>query len=279
MNEGTGAVNMRPEVVATKPSSKAELFLLLSLAAGWVVGCGSDLEGEVPGESRDAIVGGMIDTTNKAVVAVVTEQGVCSGTIIRRNGDFGYVLTAAHCPGPMYVLETADWNLCFGGGGPCTEYPVDDYAVHPKWPGPVVSPYDVQMVRFTGATNMTHTAPAVQGADGLFIDQSIEISGFGRILGPPGGGTIANSVRHHAFNNVVGFTSTSLFMVQTNTFIDGGGCAGDSGGPIFATVDREKHVVGVINSVDDPILCEAWTGGVRVSNVYASFIVPYLRTH
>jgi hypothetical protein len=264
------------------PSSKRTTLLaraLLLLAAGLVVGCAAELgdeslESEALGESADGIVGGALDSTNVAVVAVLGSETICSGTIIDRQGGNGYVLTSAHCSDPQYVLQTADYDLCFGGGGPCTVYPVTDTEVHPSWDGSNPD-YDVRMVRFTGATGATPTATVVQNSDNLVVGQAIEISGFGmrnvrNIL-------IENSQRRRAFNTLDTATSTTIWLDQTYASGNGGACSGDSGGPIFATVNGNKRIVGVVATGD--VGCNEFTGAVRVSNVNAAFIQPYIQNN
>ena len=52
-----------------------------------------------------AVVNGELDTTHPAVVALLSSQHRCTGTIIAVDGSTLFVLTAAHCdctPHPSY---------------------------------------------------------------------------------------------------------------------------------------------------------------------------------
>ena len=93
---------------------------LTALAIPFVAAsCGLPGDDAVPqdgaqGKAASDIIGGTLDTTHGAVVAVLGGNFSCSGTIIQVTGSIGYVLTAAHCcvPGnlPTKVVIGNDYN-------------------------------------------------------------------------------------------------------------------------------------------------------------------------
>ena len=100
------------------------------------------------------IINGSADTTHTAVVAIFSNQSVCSGTIVAVDGDSGYVLTAAHCveDAPVQVVFTADYNNA------APDNNVVSYAAHPDYSFP---DYDFAMVKFSGATGATPIIPCL----------------------------------------------------------------------------------------------------------------------
>jgi hypothetical protein len=68
------------------------------LALGCVVEQPAPQEGP-SGKTGQPIINGDPDTTHDAVVAVLSNGGACSGTVIAKDvvNKRGYVLTAAHC--------------------------------------------------------------------------------------------------------------------------------------------------------------------------------------
>src|SRR5262245_10457638 len=100
---------MRPRILFFAPFLAALAF-----------SCSASPEPEKSGSSSGAIIGGNLDTTHQAVVAVYqessTDGAICSGTFIKTDPTtkVGYVLTAAHCVQsslpPVIVLQGDDYN-------------------------------------------------------------------------------------------------------------------------------------------------------------------------
>src|SRR4051794_6747396 len=86
------------------------LFVGLSLISG----CAAPAPDERVGVERGPILGGALDTTHSAVVAVLGADFECTGTIVQVKGAIGYVLTAAHCcdatAHPLQVVMGNDYN-------------------------------------------------------------------------------------------------------------------------------------------------------------------------
>ena len=115
------------------------------------------------------IVGGSPDTTHSAVVALLMEgaqgtAGACTGTIVKKDGSVGYVLTAAHCVNtlkPYAVVEANDY-----AAPSAFVYKVLDYKFHPDYSA-TTDPEDVAVVRILGVTADTPTIPVTAASDGL----------------------------------------------------------------------------------------------------------------
>src|SRR5258706_3824093 len=107
------------------------MLLVCAISVGSVTGCdGFDTE-----TVREPIINGSVDTTHRAVVAVInsTQGWTCSGTVIAVDGTTAVVLTAGHCAGADSVL-TGDNYL-----SPTATYAVVDTLIHPD--------YDMQQFR------------------------------------------------------------------------------------------------------------------------------------
>ena len=99
------------------------------LAAFSAVACAPEAS-ELVGATEQRIINGELDTTHQAVVAVFSEMGKCTGTIVYATGGAAYVLTAAHCfgSGPIQVVMRGnDYEK------PDQVLQVVDYKVHPLY--------------------------------------------------------------------------------------------------------------------------------------------------
>src|SRR6187402_3729800 len=80
------------------------------------------------GHAEQPIINGTKDLGHPAVVAILTAQSECTGTIILTDtaAKKGYVITAAHC-----VKDEAPEVIVVGGNyANGTEYTVIDYKAH-----------------------------------------------------------------------------------------------------------------------------------------------------
>lgn len=242
------------------------------------IGASCSLPGEP--ESRDAardgaqgkaaseIIGGALDTTHTAVVAVLGNNFSCSGTIIQVSGNQGYVLTAAHCcvPGnlPNKVVIGNDYNTG-------TQFNVVPGSVladscYTSCPG---STDDVCMLRFSGATGATPVIPAMTPAtDALVVGTPITYVGYGLTQPPPGG---FNSKRRSVAKTI---GKVDPYFVEYANPTVSGTCEGDSGGPGLVTVNGVEQVACVTSFGDQN--CQQLGASIRTSKVYTKFIAPYL---
>ncbi len=220
-----------------------------------------ELPKENVAKDDDAIIGGTLDTTNKAVMWVYNEnQGAsCTGTMIAKNGSTGYVLTAGHCEGMTVVIQADDYQDCFDNNNPGCEgvYFVQQDTPHPNWNGDAGDGYDFRILRVNGATNAP-VVPAAQNPDGISNGLAVEVSGYGVTENNNN-----NHVRRHVTETIQDYDALLIIADQN----DGtGSCSGDSGGPVF----HNGHVVGVTSFGDQN--CADYGAYGRVQAVYATWI-------
>jgi hypothetical protein len=234
-------------------------------ALALVAGC-SDGPRSVPipiGKIEDPIVGGTLDHTHQAVVAVFGSSSACTGTIISKAEPYAFVLTAAHCvdDAPQQVIQGDDYN-----DSGSIVYNVDDYLADPLYN---MSVHDFAMVRIIGAGPATPVIPAMTPAqDNLTDGTPVTQLGYGNIGTTP---TVSTSERHTAPGTVV--DTTTLTITFDFDSHDSGVCFGDSGGPNLST--GTERVAGVNSSVSTSE-CDGLSFSGRVSAVYNSFIQPYI---
>ena len=80
----------------------------------------------VRAERSEPIFHGTPDTDDAACVVIEMPGGLCTGTIIAKNGATGYVLTAAHCferQPPPSSLQVGQGTDPFGCGAPTRSTP------------------------------------------------------------------------------------------------------------------------------------------------------------
>ncbi len=231
-----------------------------------ILSCQVEPEGSLDEEiatTDAAIINGSPDTSTKAVVWLYDESAgsSCTGTIIKVDGDTGYVLTAAHCNNMDYVVVANNYFDCFDQGNPGCEatFDVAQQIYHPSYnsndPG---QGYDFSLIRFTGATGWPHWIPAAQGNDGVGEGVTVDIVGYGQTESGD------NSVRRHK--------TTTVQNIYGNVFFDHVStvCFGDSGGPAI----YNGAVVGVSSFVTDNECMDYGFSG-RVRNVYTDWIEPF----
>jgi MYXO-CTERM domain-containing protein len=205
------------------------------------------------------IINGSLDTTHTAVVAIFSNQSVCSGTIVAVVGDEGYVLTAAHCveDAPVQVVFTDDYN-----NAPFDNNVVS-YAAHPDYAFP---DYDFAMVKFSGASGATPIIPAMSDVeDNLTGTETVEFVGYGVTED-----NFNNSLRMHVSGPLSAVDALHLEYEQSA----GGPCSGDSGGPSLSLVNGQERVSGVTSYGDQQ--CVQYGVSGRVSAVNETFIQTFI---
>lgn len=260
--------------------------VLFGLGAAALAGCeleicptdGAADAAEVVSTSDQAIIGGSVDTVHHATVALLFTtpeggHGLCSGTIIAKQGDVGYVLTAAHCVQGVidHVYEAVDWRDCAGLGDPSgcrASYTPVTWEAHPDYDDTVYTD-DFAVVTFSGATAATPVVPAVDTPDGLGLGDAVVLSGYGRTYAGEANGTPTQTVRHQVS---VTIASEGPAYLRFDASTGKTACFGDSGGPAYGVVGGAARVVGVASTADAN--CQYVATYRRVADVYEAFIGP-----
>jgi hypothetical protein len=216
---------------------------------------------------RDPIVHGTVDTTHRAVVAVLAERSVCSGTIVAANGATAWVLTAAHCcdpDDPPIEITTAD---DYARPSRRDSYRVTAVKPDPAYDGSI---HDFCMVAFDGAGARPPAPVPVlpPRLDDLRAGSPVTFSGYGVTSADPDSPGFGNSVREQVDGVLTHLDAWTISYDQRRS----GPCDGDSGGPAFYTVDGRLYVAGVTSYGDQD--CTRYGVSGRASAAWSGFIEP-----
>ncbi len=240
------------------------------LGSLFLLGCAQEalpLEDERAQSDESAIINGSPDVTHTAVVAVLSSNFACTGTVLQVKGTTGYVLTAAHCcPAnnlPLEVVIGPDYST--GDGHPVVAGSVVSDPCYQDYAG---STDDVCMLKFANAAGVPTIPAMTPQTDNLVTGTSITYVGYGLTAAPPNGG---NSVRRFVTKTVGKITPYFVDYANGNV---SGTCQGDSGGPGLVVVNGQELVASVTSFGDQS--CSQLGVSVRTSAVYAGFIAPYL---
>ncbi len=253
------------------------LRTLSCLATVMLLACGGAAPGtdEPTAQNQDAIIGGVNDTGDPAIVAVyaiapgATEGALCTGSVISPT----VVLTAAHCVDPavvgsgvdFYVLTAADLT---DPSNPSPKLTVKETHFDPAFDiSNVLNGHDVGIVILDTPTTITpipwNSAPLPES----FVGNPVRLVGYGLndSLHKTGAGIKRQvGVKLNSFDNL---------FVKTGSLIPWKGlCSGDSGGPVLMKFGGVEKIVGV-NSFGI-ILCVSESSSTRI-DTYASFVQMY----
>lgn len=200
----------------------------------------------------DAILNGELDTTNQAV-GVWLHGSKCSGVMIARVANTGWVLTAALCVGGTLgeFYEGNDHN------SPVRTYSVIEAIVHPDYATDPTKNF--ALLRVSGVDSSTPTLPPLAPfEDQVTTGTTVTLSGFG--LTESG----STSWRH---SGLVDLTTVSPTEFQSGASVYAGN--GDSGGAAIVSAQGEPRLAGTITHSDST----TYTACARVSAVYIDFLV------
>jgi len=212
------------------------------------------------------VLGGTVHDGDPSTVAIITiEGGLCTGTLISPY----VVLTAAHCvmSQQTYAFIGNDLNVVDGG----QFIPIYDYVAHDGYSSstPVVDiEHDIALM-FLGERAPSRLTPRPVQIEPLtqdLRDEEIRLVGYG--LDPDDPGVIG--VKKQGWASFVDFDHDAVLYLSDPNM----NCGGDSGGPLFMTIDGEEHIVAVVSIGDG--LCLSHGRGTRVDSHYEGFIQPEL---
>lgn len=266
-------------------ASASWLCAAVAVALGLVTSASCSSSDPRDDVARQAIAFGAPDTAHSAVVALLANTpdgfGACSGIIVQVLGDFGYVLTAAHCCNeatPSIVVMGEDYadGLPYLGGIPQPPaYGVASGTVYydSQYTG---TDHDFCMLKFGGATGAP-TIALPSGSDGLTNGATIEHVGYGVT-----DTSTDNTTRRTGTDQVEALDTLEIQWAQGGVSDTPGTCQGDSGGPALlpaGAAQGSQKVVG-ITSYGDSSTCAQATVGVAsrvTSELGASgFITKFL---
>lgn len=230
--------------------------LVLAVMATMLAGCATDTEEdeEQVAESESSIIGGSVDNGHPAVghlqFSVNGNGASCTATLVAPK----LLLTAAHCVVGANGEKLTNYRISFGtrpASGPF--YKGTTTIPHPGYSPKVFGKNDVAVVVLETAPPI-EPMPVRKAALGNVVGKSVTHVGTGT--------TIAAGVENKYGAGEQKKKVTLRINQQTaqtlrtgETYVRGGICNGDSGGPALMVIDGVETVVGVHSYVDDGAFC------------------------
>ena len=240
----------------------------LALFFAWLfLGCGADLP--LPAaERQEPILGGTLDEGDPAVGIMLADDPsggwLCSGTLISPT----VYLTAAHCVRPATGATTMKvyFGTFYATAPPGDWAPVKEFHYNPQFDiNNLPGGHDCAVLIFQNPVTTTTPKPynhTTLSSD--WIGRPARLVGYG--LADPVAMTGAGTKRQLT-TSVAGFGDAVLSIGRPGYT----SCFGDSGGPLFSTVDGVETVIGITSyggQVCDSVgqstrvdLCRTWIDG------------------
>jgi V8-like Glu-specific endopeptidase len=237
-------------------------WLLAAAAVLGVASC-SPPGTERVGATWSAITNGTPDSSDGAVVAVITADGGphCSGTLIGPHT----VITAAHCgvDPTSFPQFAVFFGASLGQAGPTLT--ISDARLDPAFDATTLD-HDLALLTLREAAPVAPIALDTGTLDASFVGQSVSVVGYGVTSA-----TAADEGSRHVGQARVSAVASLDFTVLPAPSQP---CEGDSGGAALQTSGGASTLVGVVSQGDDA--CVDHADFARVDVERTTFIDPYL---
>jgi hypothetical protein len=229
-------------------------IVLITLAA-----C-SEVDDPTYGQRESAVIGGTLDEGDPAVVAVLSETGLCTGTLIAPH----VILTAAHC---LEDATAEELTILFGSDAMAAggdRVPAASLLIHPEYG----DTHDIGLVELADASAVKPVPINAQALTPGLKGEDVRVVGFG----------VADAAGMEVGKKRTGTVSydghmADYMMVRPKN--GQSGCFGDSGGPNFMTFDGVEVVAGV-TSFGTAQDCISGLGGSTDVQLYSEWILEFV---